>query len=107
MCVDFDAEGSGTWKLIISEYECYVICDDEFTRIYSFTENGDEIAKDILKYIEMYFEDWVDWLCWDESEDIYIDILSNKFYILKVLKIIFKFVALSVAYITSEITKPS
>lgn len=88
VCVDFDAEGSGTWKLIISEYECYVICDDEFPRIYSSTENGDEIVKDILKYIEMYFEDWVDWLCFDEydkTDGIYNDILSDKLYILKAL----------------------
>lgn len=86
VCIDFDAEGRGSWHLILSEYDCYII--DDGTRITRhLKQDGDEIIKDILTYINMYLDDWVDWLCYDEhdNKDVYNDILSNKFYILKVL----------------------
>jgi len=66
--VYFDAERY-EFHLIASYYESYIIRDREDNKVDTYIIEKDviELAKELVNDIEKYFDDWLNWECYDDS----------------------------------------
>jgi len=67
--VYFDAEGY-EFHLVSSYYRSYIIVDnyDNKVKTYTIDKNIIKLAKELIDDIENYFEDWLNWECYNDGE---------------------------------------
>lgn len=69
----FDAEG-WDFHLVSSYYESYIISNkNEESDLYLIEGSFRELAKELVKDIEKYLEDWIYWECYKDNEDEFKD----------------------------------
>lgn len=84
--VYFDAEG-WDFHLVSSYYRTYMILDKDTVEIFIYDKTIEEVAIELINNIENYFEEWVNWECYDDKSESEIaerrNLLNEKLLILK------------------------
>ena len=78
----FDEEGSWFYLITDTDYT-YIIIEREKTEVKCFDVNIIQLANELINDLERNFNDWVDWLCYDEPEKGRVEKLRNKIEQLK------------------------
>jgi hypothetical protein len=64
--VYFDAEGYD-YYLLSTKYDTYVIIEKNKLQVYTINKNIEEIAEELIQDIENNFEDWLNWMGYEED----------------------------------------